>query len=73
MVFIHGFNNTYEDAVFRFAQIVHDFGAEVAPIMFTWPSRARLLDYVYDKESTNYSRTALENTFRYLPSQGTLM
>jgi esterase/lipase superfamily enzyme len=66
LVFIHGFNNTYEDAVFRFAQIVHDSGAEVAPIMFTWPSRARLLDYVYDKESTNYSRTALENTFRYL-------
>jgi esterase/lipase superfamily enzyme len=63
---LHGLNNTYEDAVFRFAQIVHDSGAQVAPIMFTWPSRARLLDYVYDKESTNYSRTALENTFRYL-------
>jgi esterase/lipase superfamily enzyme len=66
LVFVHGFNNTYEDAVFRFAQIVHDSGAQVAPIMFTWPSRARLRDYVYDKESTNYSRTALENTLRYL-------
>jgi esterase/lipase superfamily enzyme len=66
LVFIHGFNNTYEDAVFRYAQIVHDSGAQVTPIMFTWPSRARLRDYVYDKESTNYSRTALENTLRYL-------
>jgi esterase/lipase superfamily enzyme len=35
LIFVHGFNNTYEDAVFRFAQIVHDSGAQVAPIMFT--------------------------------------
>ncbi|KQT50882.1 esterase [Aureimonas sp. Leaf454] len=66
LVFVHGFNNTYEDAVFRYAQIVHDSGAEVTPIMFTWPSRAKLRDYNYDKESTNYSRTAFENTLRYL-------
>ncbi|KQT83881.1 esterase [Aurantimonas sp. Leaf443] len=66
LVFVHGFNNTYEDAVFRYAQIVHDSGADVTPIMFTWPSRAKLRDYNYDKESTNFSRTAFENTLRYL-------
>lgn len=26
LIFVHGFNNTYADAVFRFAQIVHDAG-----------------------------------------------
>ena len=26
MVFVHGFNNRYEDSVFRFAQIIHDSG-----------------------------------------------
>lgn len=66
MVFIHGFNNTYEDAVFRYAQIVHDSGADVTPVLFTWPSRASLFDYNYDKESTNFSRTALEQTLRGL-------
>jgi esterase/lipase superfamily enzyme len=66
LVFVHGFNNRYEDSVFRFAQIVHDSGAQVTPILFTWPSRARLLDYNYDKESTNYSRTALEQGLRTL-------
>jgi esterase/lipase superfamily enzyme len=60
LVFVHGFNNTYEDAVYRFAQIVHDSGANVAPVVFTWPSRASIFDYNYDKESTNYSRDALE-------------
>lgn len=66
MVFIHGFNNTYEDSVFRFAQIVHDSGADVTPVLFTWPSRAKVFDYNYDKESTNYSRTSLENLLKAL-------
>lgn len=66
LVFVHGFNNTYEDSVFRFAQIVHDSGAKVTPILFTWPSRANLFDYEYDKESTNYSRTAFEQTLKTL-------
>ncbi|MER2534846.1 MAG: alpha/beta hydrolase, partial [Rhizobiaceae bacterium] len=64
--FVHGFNNRYEDSVFRFSQIVHDSGAAVTPILFTWPSRARVVDYNYDKESTNFSRTALEQTLEAL-------
>ncbi|MDL2410981.1 alpha/beta fold hydrolase, partial [Rhizobium calliandrae] len=61
LIFVHGFNNTYADAVFRFAQIVHDSGTDAAPILFTWPSRGRVFDYLYDKESANYSRRALED------------
>jgi len=61
VIFIHGFNNTYADAVFRFAQLTHDAGIDAAPILFTWPSRANVFDYLYDKESTNYSRRALED------------
>ncbi|WJH41592.1 alpha/beta hydrolase [Aliirhizobium terrae] len=66
LVFVHGFNNKYEDSVFRLAQIVHDSGMRATPVLFTWPSRAKLRDYEYDKESTNYSRTALEQTLRIL-------
>ncbi|RDJ11566.1 alpha/beta hydrolase [Rhizobium grahamii] len=66
LVFIHGFNNKYEDSVFRLAQIVHDSDMHATPILFTWPSRAQLTAYEYDKESTNYSRTALEQALRTL-------
>lgn len=66
LVFVHGFNNKYEDSVFRLAQIVHDSGMRATPVLFTWPSRAKLRDYEYDKESANYSRTALEQTLRIL-------
>lgn len=61
IIFVHGFNNTYADAVFRFAQITHDAGTNATPILFTWPSRASAFGYLYDKESTNYSRRALED------------
>jgi esterase/lipase superfamily enzyme len=66
LVFIHGFNNRFDDAVFRFAQIVHDADARVVPVLFTWPSRGSVLAYGYDRESNAYSRNALESTLRML-------
>ncbi|WP_348643672.1 alpha/beta hydrolase [Methylocystis sp. L43] len=60
LVFVHGFNTRFEEAVYRFAQIVHDSRADVTPVLFTWPSRGRLLQYGYDHESASYSRDALE-------------
>jgi hypothetical protein len=66
LVFVHGFNNRFEDSVYRFAQIVHDSGANSVPVLVTWPSRGSLLAYGYDRESTNYTRNALENLFQYL-------
>ena len=52
LVFVHGFNNRFEDAVFRFAQIVHDSGADdVVPVLFTWPSKGSVFAYGYDHES----------------------
>ena len=60
LVFVHGYNTRFEEAVYRFAQIVHDSGAQVTPVLFTWPSRGKLLAYAYDRESANYSRDGLE-------------
>lgn len=66
LVFIHGFNNHFEDAVFRFAQIVHDSGTRSVPVLATWPSRGSLLAYGYDRESTNYTRNAVEDLLQQL-------
>ncbi|MBM6596332.1 alpha/beta hydrolase [Microvirga pudoricolor] len=73
LVFIHGFNNRFDDAVFRFAQIVHDSSAPVVPVLFTWPSRGSILAYGWDRESSTYSRNALETVLKALaqdPSVG---
>jgi esterase/lipase superfamily enzyme len=60
LIFVHGYNTRFEEAVYRFAQITHDSGADVVPVLFTWPSRGKLFDYGYDRESATYSRDALE-------------
>ncbi|RWF50214.1 MAG: alpha/beta fold hydrolase [Mesorhizobium sp.] len=66
LVFIHGFNNRFEDSVYRFAQISHDTGTDSVPILVTWPSRGSALAYGYDRESTNYTRDGLELLFQFL-------
>ncbi|TPV99526.1 MAG: hypothetical protein USCAAHI_01032 [Beijerinckiaceae bacterium] len=66
LVFVQGFNTHFDDAVYRFAQIVHDCGVDAAPILFRWPSRGSVFEYVYDSESTNFSRDALEETLQRL-------
>jgi esterase/lipase superfamily enzyme len=60
LVFIHGFNTRFEEAVYRLAQIVHDARVDVEPVLFTWPSGGSITDYVYDRDSAMYSRDALE-------------
>jgi esterase/lipase superfamily enzyme len=74
LVFVHGFNNRFDDAVYRFAQIVHDSKVPAIPVLFTWPSRGemRLRAYTYDRESANYSRDALEGLLNMLVSYPTV-
>lgn len=66
LVFVHGFNTRFESALFTFAQIVHDSGADAAPTLFSWPSRGSLFEYAYDRESANISRDALEKLLAQL-------
>jgi esterase/lipase superfamily enzyme len=64
LIFVHGFNTRFDVAVFRFAQLMHDMKTDMAPVLFSWPSRGRLLDYNYDRESTNFSRDDLAYVLR---------
>ncbi len=61
---MHGYNTRFEEAVYRLAQIAHDAGAPVVPVLFTWPSRGKLFDFVYDRESATYSRDGLETVLQ---------
>jgi esterase/lipase superfamily enzyme len=58
-VFVHGYNTSFDQAVFRFAQLSHDVDADAVPILFSWPSRGHLLDYKRDLDNASYSRTDL--------------
>jgi esterase/lipase superfamily enzyme len=62
MVFVHGFNNRFDDAVYRFAQIVRDGRLPVVPILFSWPSRGigSLNAYQADREVATQSGGSLQ-------------
>lgn len=59
LVFTHGYNTQFDEAVVRLAQIVDDTGYSGLPILFSWPSRGEVRDYGYDKDSANFSRDAM--------------
>lgn len=60
-VFVHGYSTTFDQAVFRFAQLVHDTDARAVPVLFSWPSRGQFFDYKRDFDNASYSRTDLAN------------
>jgi esterase/lipase superfamily enzyme len=61
LLFVHGFNNRFDEAVYRFAQISHDSKAPGIPVLFSWPSRGQvsLVAYRSDREQASNSREAL--------------
>ncbi|MCL4765139.1 MAG: alpha/beta hydrolase [Hyphomicrobiaceae bacterium] len=53
IVFLHGFNTSFEFAVYRTAQMAYDLKFDGAPFLYSWPSKGQvgLQDYSYDRES----------------------
>ncbi|MEM7732635.1 MAG: alpha/beta fold hydrolase [Pseudomonadota bacterium] len=60
LVYVHGYNVTFSDAVYRFAQIRTDFGFVDNGLVFSWPSAGDLRGYAYDRDSVLYSRDDFE-------------
>ncbi|RFZ90098.1 alpha/beta hydrolase [Mucilaginibacter conchicola] len=48
-IFIHGFNTSFNDGILRTAQLAFDLGFKGAPIFYSWPSHANLLNYPEDE------------------------
>jgi esterase/lipase superfamily enzyme len=59
VVYVHGFNTSMEYAVYRHAQIAHDYGLQGPQVTFAWPSIERTLGYVRDKDSILIARDHL--------------
>ena len=61
-IFVHGYNTTFAEGLYRHAQLQHDLEPPGVSIHFAWPSAARPRDYLYDRESALFSRDALATT-----------
>jgi esterase/lipase superfamily enzyme len=64
LVFVHGFNNTFRDAIYRAGQVVWDLQYRGVPVLFSWPSRGALLDYIYVRDSALGARGAFIETLQ---------
>ena len=60
LVFVHGFNTSFDEARSRATQIVADAHFGGVAVLFTWPTRSELFGYVSDKDSATASRDALQ-------------
>lgn len=68
LVFVHGYNMTFEDAVFRAAQLAYDMGFDGAVHLFSWPSRGEYSGYGYDRDSVDFSVSQFREFLRLLES-----
>ena len=51
LVFVHGYNSSFEDAAVRVAQIAADMGFDGTAILFAWPSQGALSGYIRDQQT----------------------
>lgn len=70
LLYVHGYNNSFADSVFRVAQLSHDFDLPDLAVAYSWPSDAHPLGYSHDRDSALFARDGLETMLRQLPSTG---
>ncbi|SMX36690.1 alpha/beta hydrolase [Maliponia aquimaris] len=66
VLFVHGFNINNAEAIYRLAQIAHDFETDDPVISFSWPSAGDPRGYVYDRDSVIFTRDDLETLLKGL-------
>ncbi len=68
LVYVHGFNNTFDDAMATLAQLWHFVGRRGVPIAYTWPagSGVSFSAYARDRESGEFTVSHLKSLLRML-------
>jgi esterase/lipase superfamily enzyme len=69
-MFIHGYNYTYQEALFRLVQLSADAGQSQTSVLFDWPSQGALTGYVADRDAVAYARDDLVQVLQALGRGG---
>lgn len=69
-LFIHGYDNDFNDSVEMTAQLWHFLGRQGVPIAYSWPAGGKglLRGYTYDRESGNFTIYHLKRVLRLIAS-----
>jgi len=64
LVFVHGYNTTFDNGVYRTAQIAYDLKFDGAPFLYSWPSGGGVASYTYDRESAGQAVPFMRDFFQ---------
>lgn len=71
-VFVHGYNVSFDDALYRTAQLAHDMHFDGPTIAYSWPSRAQTTAYLHDRDAVKSSRQGLTDLLELIASQSSI-
>lgn len=71
VIYVHGFNNTMAEGVYRVAQMHHDLKVPGVAVHYAWPSRGSALGYVHDRDSVLFGRSGLVSLINQVEAAGT--
>ena len=64
LIYVHGFKQTFETAALDAAHLADGIKFRGQTMVFSWPSKAGLFDYAYDRESAMWSRDGFERVLQ---------
>ena len=59
LIFVHGYNISFDNAVRRAGQLAYDLNFDGPVFLFSWPSRESVLSYVGARDRAQFSADAL--------------
>lgn len=60
VIFVHGFNTTFIEGIYRVAQLDNDLSIPGMLLHYSWPSMGAPLAYAHDRDSVLFARDGLE-------------
>lgn len=72
LLYVHGYNETFESAARGAGQLSHALEFNGRTALFAWPSGGGLLDYAYDRESALWSRDGFVQSLRAMVNNPTI-
>lgn len=65
-VFVHGFNTSFDAALYRTAQISYDLKFDGVPFVYSWPSGGKVASYTYDRGSAEQAEPHLAEFLNFV-------
>lgn len=70
VIYVHGFNNTFDEGVLRITQLAEDFQFPGVAVHYSWPSAGSPVGYAHDRDSALFARDGLEELIRLVKRAG---